>query len=342
MGARIGIVGGTGYTGSELVRLLLDHPNVSLAVVTSRGEAGRGLTEVFPHLAGRVDLRFEPPQIQVLAGCDLVFFASPNGVAMEQVPELLERGVRVVDLAADFRLRDAADWAHWYGKPHACPELLAEAVYGLPELNRERTRDARLVANPGCYPTAVTLGVLPLLQEGLLADDSVIADVKSGVSGAGRTSRTDLLFAEANENFKAYNVFAHRHHPEISQTLDVITGRRVDLVFVPHLVPMTRGILATLHLRAAANDGDLQGCFERQYAAEPFVRVLPGGSHPQTREVSGTNECRIAVHRDGTRVVIISVIDNLVKGAAGQAIQNMNLMLGFEETAGLRRIPVLP
>ena len=342
MNARIGIVGGTGYTGSELIRLLSGHPEVTLAVVTSRGEAGRDLGDLFPHLAGRVQLRFEPPATDILAGCDLVFFAAPNGVAMEQVPELLDSGTKVIDLAADFRLRSASTWSQWYGKPHTCPEYLDVAVYGLPELHREEIRSARLVANPGCYPTAVTLGALPLLERGSVADGAVIADAKSGVSGAGRTNRTDLLFAEANENFKAYNVFAHRHHPEIIQTLEAAAGHPVDLVFVPHLLPMTRGILATLHMRLTGSDRDLQGCYERRYAAEPFVHVLPPGSHPETRHVSGTNQCRIAVHEEAGRVVVISVIDNLVKGAAGQAMQNMNLMLGLPETAGLMGLPVLP
>ncbi len=342
MTARVAIVGGTGYTGSELMRLLARHPGVELAVVTSRGEVGRPVERVFPHLAGRTALNFSEPDTATLAGCDLVFFASPNGVAMQQVPELLARDTRVVDLAADFRLRDAAAWEQWYQQVHACPELLAEAVYGLPEINRAAIAGARLVANPGCYPTAVTLGMLPVLEQGLLEDGRVIADAKSGVSGAGRTARTDLLYAEANENFKAYGVFAHRHHPEITQTLEQAAGGAVDLVFVPHLLPMTRGILATLHLRAADGGTDLQQLFAQRYADEPFVRVLPPGSHPETRHVAGTNECRIAVHRNGERVVVLSVIDNLVKGAAGQAIQNMNLMLGLDETAGLDCAAVLP
>jgi N-acetyl-gamma-glutamyl-phosphate reductase len=340
---KVAIVGGTGYTGVELLRLLLQHPRVELAVITSRGEAGRPVSALFPSLAGRLDLAFSDVDVRTLATCDVVFFATPNGVAMQQVPTLLDAGARVIDLAADFRLRDPAAWERWYGMPHACPQLLEEAVYGLPELNRDKISRARLIANPGCYPTAVTLGFLPLLEAGLIDGSDLIADCKSGVSGAGRHVRADLAFCEANENFKAYGVFAHRHQPEITQTLSsVAASTLVDLTFVPHLLPLNRGIHATLYARRRSVATDLQTLYEARYRDEPFVRVLPAGSHPQTSEVRAGNNCAISVHADGSRVVVLSVIDNLVKGAAGQAIQNMNLMCGLEETLGLRQAALVP
>ncbi len=341
---KAGIVGGTGYTGVELLRLLAAHPAVELALITSRGEKGVEVGELFPNLRGRVNLAFVEPDDAALKGCDVVFFATPNGTAMKSVPALLEGGVKVIDLAADFRLRQAADWERWYGMPHACPELLAEAVYGLPEVNRDAIRAARLVANPGCYPTAVQLGFLPLLEAGAIDPQSLIADAKSGVSGAGRKAEVGILLCEAGDNFKAYNVPAHRHWPEICQGLVAVAGGPVDLVFVPHLTPMIRGIHATLYATLTDPSVDLQALFERRYAAEPFVDVLPPKSHPETRGVRGANQCRLAVHRprDGKTVVVLSVIDNLVKGAAGQAIQNMNLMFGLPETAGLEGIALLP
>jgi N-acetyl-gamma-glutamyl-phosphate reductase len=341
---KVAIVGGTGYTGVELLRLLLQHPRVELAVITSRGEAGRPVSGLFPSLAGRLELAFSDVDVRTLATCDVVFFATPNGVAMQQVPTLLDAGARVIDLAADFRLRDAAQWERWYGMPHACPQFLEEAVYGLPELNRERIAAARLVANPGCYPTAVTLGFMPLLEAGLVDSGDLIADCKSGVSGAGRHVRADLAFCETNENFKAYGVFAHRHQPEIAQTLAAVTAGAVpQLTFVPHLLPLNRGIHATLYARLRAGAAsDLQALYESRYRQEPFVRVLPPGSHPQIAEVRAGNDCAIAVHAAADRVVVLSVIDNLVKGAAGQAIQNMNLMFGFDETLGLRQPALAP
>jgi len=341
---RVGIIGGTGYTGVELLRLLSGHPRVEIAAITSRGEAGRPVSELFPSLRGRVELAFSDVDPEALAECDVVFSAAPNGVAMQHAPRLLASGTRLIDLAADFRLRDAAVWERWYGIPHACPDLLAEAVYGLPEAGgRERIRNARLVANPGCYPTAVLLGLMPLLRAGKLVPGTVVADAKSGVSGAGRAAKVGTLHAEVSESFKAYGADGHRHLPEIRQQLQDMAGTDVDPVFVPHLVPMIRGIHATLHGRLTAGDEDLQALFERSYAAEPFVDVLPAGSHPETRSVRGSNVCRIAVHRlQGGRVVVLSVIDNLVKGAAGQAVQNMNLMLGWPESAGLEMAPLLP
>ncbi len=342
---RVGIVGGTGYTGVELLRLLVRHPDVELAVITSRSEAGRPVADLFPNLRGHTALAFSEPDPRRLAGCDLVFFATPNGIAMKQAPALLEAGVRVIDLAADFRIRDVALWEEWYGMEHASPGLVAEAVYGLPELNREAIREARLVANPGCYPTAVTLGLLPLLESGAATLEGLVADCKSGVSGAGRGANAAMLMAETGESFKAYAVPGHRHRPEIEQTLSAVLERPVALTFVPHLVPMIRGIHATLYvpLRAGA-EVDLQALYERRYAGEPFVDVLPPGAHPETRSVRGANHCRIAVHRPAGRdtAVVLAVIDNLVKGAAGQAMQNMNLMFGLPETRGLELVGLLP
>ena len=344
MAIRVGIVGGTGYTGVELLRLLARHPEVELKAITSRGDAGKPVADMFPSLRGHVGLAFSDPAQAALDECDAVFFATPNGIAMQQVPALLDAGVKVIDLAADFRLKNAADWEKWYGMPHACPHLLEQAVYGLPEVNREQIRTARLVANPGCYPTAVQLGFIPLIEAGIVDAKGLIADAKSGVSGAGRKAEVHTLFAEASDNFKAYGVGGHRHLPEISQGLSAVASRDVGLTFVPHLTPLIRGIHATLYARLSAECGDLQSLYERRYANERFVDVLPAGSHPETRSVRASNVCRIAVHRPqgGDTVVVLSVIDNLVKGAAGQAVQNLNLMFGFDESCGLELVPVLP
>jgi len=341
---KVGIIGATGYTGVELLRLLSMHPSCELVTITSRAEAGRPVAELFPNLRGHLDLSFVEPATDTLTGCDLVFFATPNGIAMQQVPELLDAGVRVIDLAADFRIKDRSVWEHWYGMQHACPDQLTDAVYGLPELNREALRDARLVANPGCYPTAVALGFLPLVEQGLIALDHLVADTKSGVSGAGRKASVGILMGETGESFKAYAIPGHRHQPEIRQTLSHLAGQDVGLTFVPHLVPMIRGIEATLYARLTRSQVDLQELYETRYRTEPFVDVMPPGSHPETRSVRGVNQCRIAVHRplDGDVVVVSSVIDNLVKGAAGQAVQNMNLMFDLPETMGLDQVALLP
>lgn len=340
---KVGIVGGTGYTGVELLRLLAQHPGVVLKTITSRGDAGTAVADMFPSLRGRVALKFEDPASADLVGCDVVFFATPNGIAMQQAPALLEAGVRVVDLAADFRIADIAEWEKWYGMTHACPEWVAKAVYGLPEINRSRIRDARLIANPGCYPTAVQLGFMPLVEAGVVDMAHLVADAKSGVSGAGRKAETHILFAEASDNFKAYGVPGHRHLPEIRQGLSQMAGAQAGLTFVPHLTPLIRGIHATLYARIT-KEADFQALFETRYASEPFVDVMPPKSHPETRSVRSANTCRIAVHRPqgGDTLVILSVIDNLVKGAAGQAVQNMNIMFGCEETTGLWQLPVLP
>jgi len=340
---KVGIVGGTGYTGVELLRLLAVHPQVELHTITSRADAGTPVSRMFPSLRGYVHLDFVHPDEAHLDQCDLVFFATPNGIAMQQVSALLDAGVRVIDLAADFRIKDIAEWEKWYGMSHACPELVAEAVYGLPEVNREQIKQARLVANPGCYPTAVQLGFLPLLEAGLVDDATLIADAKSGVSGAGRKAEIGILFSETSDSFKAYGVPGHRHLPEIKQGLTQVAGHNVGLTFVPHLVPMIRGIHATLYA-GLHSEADLQALYEQRYADEAFVDVLPAGSLPDTRSVRGSNHCRIAVHRpqQGDVVVVLSVIDNLVKGAAGQAVQNMNIMFDFPETSALGVPPLLP
>ena len=340
---KVGIVGGTGYTGVELLRLLAIHPNVELTVITSRGEAGIAVAEMFPSLRGYVSLKFSDPAQVDLSVCDLVFFATPNGIAMQQTRELLAKNVRVIDLAADFRIKDVATWEKWYGMTHACPDLIAEAVYGLPEINREKIKNAQLVANPGCYPTAVQLGFMPLLEAGVIDPTYLIADAKSGVSGAGRKAEVHALLAEAGDNFKAYGVAGHRHLPEISQGLTAMANQQVGLTFTPHLLPMIRGIHATLYAKLT-KPVDLQKLFEERYSNEAFVDVLPKGSHPETRSVRGSNQCRMAVHQPqgGDTVVILSVIDNLVKGAAGQAIQNMNIMFGLSEGLGLNVVPLLP
>lgn len=340
---KVGIVGGTGYTGVELLRLLVAHPDVEIVCITSRGEAGLPVSDMFPSLRGHLDLTFVDPAQANLAACDVVFFATPNGIAMQQTRALLDAGVRVIDLAADFRIKDVAVWEKWYGMRHACPDLVAQAVYGLPEVNRAQIRTAQLVANPGCYPTAVQLGFLPLLEAGVVDSSALIADAKSGVSGAGRKAETQILFAEAGDNFKAYGVAGHRHLPEISQGLAAMCDQPVGLTFVPHLTPLIRGIHATLYARLSV-EVDLQAVFETRYREERFVDVLPAGAHPETRSVRGSNQCRIAVHRPqgGSTVVVLSVIDNLVKGAAGQAVQNMNIMFDLPEATALEHVPLLP
>jgi len=345
---KLGLVGATGYTGLELLRLLARHPEAEIVVATSRSEKSRNVADVFPALRGAIDLRYADPAETTFEGCDLVFFAAPNGTAMQAVPGLLDRGIKVIDLAADYRIRDRSVWERWYGMTHASPELLSEAVYGLPEINRERIRQSRLVANPGCYPTATVLALLPLLESGLIEASGIVADCKSGITGAGRKAATGLLLAEASDNFKAYSASGHRHHPEILQALEQVSGQAVGLTFVPHLLPIIRGINATVYAQLSAPDAcetqALQDSFERRYAGEPFVDVLPQGTHPETRSVRGVNVCRIALHRpmEGERVVVLSVIDNLVKGAAGQAIQNMNLMFGLSETTGLEYPALAP
>jgi len=342
---KVGIVGGTGYTGVELLRLLVPHPNVQLLTVTSRSEAGMPVADMFPSLRGHVGLKFTSPDDSSLGECDLVYFATPNGVAMKLTPELLNQGIRVIDLAADFRLKDSVEWQRWYQMEHACPQLLEQAVYGLPEINRSAIKNAKLVANPGCYPTAVQLALIPLLETNSVDGNGLIADCKSGVSGAGRKSDLAFSYCEVNESFKAYAVPGHRHLPEIKQGLSAAAGKAVELVFVPHLTPMIRGIHATVYAKSGpAKLETLQQLFEKRYENEVFVDVLPPGSHPDTRSVKGSNHCRIAIHQPqgGDTLVVLSVIDNLVKGAAGQAVQNMNIMFGLNESSGLNNPALVP
>jgi N-acetyl-gamma-glutamyl-phosphate reductase len=341
---KVGIVGGTGYTGVELLRLLAAHADVDVVAITSRAECGRRVDDLFPNLRGHYDLAFSEPDVQLLAACDVVFFATPHNVAMNLVPELLAADARVIDLSADYRLRDASLWARWYGESHASPELLPEAVYGLPELNRQQIASARLVACPGCYPTSVQLGFMPLLARGLVDPKQLIASSASGVSGAGRQAKIDNLLSETADSFKAYGVSGHRHLPEIEQGLSDIARQPVEITFVPHLLPIVRGIHSTMFARLTDTSVDVQALYEDCYADEPFVDVLPSGVFPQTRTVKGANRCQIsiAVPQQRNTVVVMATIDNLVKGASGQAVQNMNIMLGLDETAGLQQIGLLP
>ncbi|MDX2463218.1 MAG: N-acetyl-gamma-glutamyl-phosphate reductase [Porticoccus sp.] len=341
---KVGIVGGTGYTGVELLRLLAVHPHVEVVAITSRGEAGRAVDDLFPNLRGHYNLRFTDPSAGELDHCDVVFFATPHGVAQSTVPGLLERGIKVIDLSADFRIRDVALWEKWYNQPHACPELIDQAVYGLPEVNREEIKKASLIACPGCYPTSVQLGFKPLLEKGLVDLDDLIANAASGASGAGRQANVANLLTEVSDSFKAYGVSGHRHLPEIEQGLVEIAGAPVRLTFVPHLLPMIRGIHSTLYATLKVKEVDLQQLYEDCFRDEPFVDVMPAGSHPQTRSVKGSNTCRISVFRPqgGDKVVVLVVEDNLVKGASGQAIQNMNILFGFPESAGLNAPALLP
>jgi N-acetyl-gamma-glutamyl-phosphate reductase len=345
---KVGIVGGTGYTGVELLRLLSQHPNVKLTAITSRKESGTLVADMYPNLRGHVALAFSTPEEAALTDCDVVFFATPHGVAMSQANELLGAGVKIIDLAADFRLQDTAVFEQWYKMPHACPDVLRESVYGLPELNRDAIAKARVVGNPGCYPTTVLLGLAPLLKpEPLIDVTDIIADAKSGVSGAGRGASVGSLFSEVSDSFKAYGVSGHRHQPEIKAQLDLLTQSPVNLTFVPHLVPMVRGMLTTLHVKLLpqAREVDLQGLFESFYAGEHFVDVMPAGSLPETRSVRASNHLRLALHRSPghqDRLIILAVQDNLVKGASGQAVQNMNLMFGLPEATGLNQVAILP
>jgi len=343
---KIGIVGGTGYTGVELLRILATHPQAQITAITSRKEDGLPVSEMYPSLRGRVDIAFSAPDKANLKECDVVFFATPHGVAMAQAPELLAAGVKVIDLAADFRMKNVAEFEKWYGIPHTCTDVLDEAVYGLPELNRAAIKTARVVGNPGCYPTTMQLGFAPLLKAGIIDAGNLIADCKSGVSGAGRKAELGLLFSETSDTFKAYGVSGHRHTPETIEQLQRISKDQIGLLFTPHLVPMIRGMHSTLYARlnTEISNEELQALFENAYKDEVFVDVLPFGSHPETRSTRASNMLRLALHRpnNGDTVVILVVQDNLVKGASGQAVQCMNLMFGLEENTGLMHVPVLP
>jgi len=344
---KIGIVGGTGYTGVELLRLLSVHPHAELTVITSRGEAGLPVADMFPSLRSFVDLKFSDPANANLSDCDVVFFATPHGIAMAQAPGLVKAGVKVIDLAADFRLQDTNIFEKWYKMPHSCADILKDAVYGVPELYRDKIKSAKVIGNPGCYPTTVLLGLAPLLEQGLIDFSApIVADSKSGVSGAGRKAEVATLFAEASDNMKAYGVSGHRHHPEIHAQITQLAGINVDFIFVPHLIPMIRGMLSTIYVKLSTKSHrlDLQDLFEKRYADERFVDVLPAGILPETRSVRGSNQLRIALHKqaDTEYLTILVVQDNLVKGAAGQAVQNMNIMFAFDENAGLEVVPLLP
>ncbi|ENW90847.1 N-acetyl-gamma-glutamyl-phosphate reductase [Acinetobacter sp. CIP 53.82] len=346
----VGIVGGTGYTGVELLRLLLRHPEVQVTVLTSRTEAGRRVDDMFPSLRGHTDLCYSDLNIEDLKQCDVVFFATPHGVAMKHAADLVAANTKVIDLAADFRLQDLAQFEKWYGMEHACPDILKDSVYGLSELNREQIKTAQVIGNPGCYPTTVQLGLAPLLKsaETLIKPKSIIIDAKSGVSGAGRKASLGMIYSENADNFKAYGVAGHRHHPEIVEALENISGQKDvfnHIVFVPHLVPMIRGMLSTMYidLTDAGDATDVQALYEQFYAQEQFVDVMPAGSSPETRSVRGANQLRIALYKPQPKKLVVLVAqDNLVKGAAGQAVQNMNLMFGFTEQAGLEVIGLLP
>ena len=343
----VGIIGGTGYTGVELLRLLAIHSEVNLQVITSRSEAGKLVSDLYPSLRGQCDIVFTEPDVQALKQCEVVFSATPNGVLMNIARELLEAGVKLIDLAADFRIQDISTWEKWYGKKHSCPELVAKAVYGMPEMNREMIKNADIIANPGCYVTATTLALLPLVgtnsEDAVIALDGIVVDAKSGVTGAGRGASVATLYSEVTDSFKAYGVAGHRHHPEITQNLSITAGQSVDLTFLPHLVPMQRGILASIYVDLQS-DADIAACYEARYKDEPFVDILPAGIFPETRSVRASNMCRIAFCQPkvGSKLVILSVIDNLTKGAAGQAVQNFNLMFGFDEKTALYNPAVMP
>jgi len=343
---KVGIYGASGYTGQELLRLLIGHPDADVVAITSRKFKDMPVSEVYPAFAGMADLRFvdSSPQ-QLVSSCDVVFLALPHGKAMLVVPVFVAAGVKVIDLSADFRLRDVSVYEAWYVK-HTAPDLLQNAAYGLPELYRDEVKGANLVANPGCYPTSIILGVAPLLKEGCIDPSSIIADSKSGVSGAGRDLQLGSLFCEANEGFKAYKIGSHRHTPEIEQELGRIADTAVTISFTPHLVPVNRGILSTIYadLKGKISQSEIIDIYRRFYADEKFVRICEGGSLPNISSVRGSNFCDIGCVVDGRtgRVVIVSAIDNLVKGASGQAVQNMNLMCGLPEDTGLNHISLFP
>lgn len=335
------IIGANGYGGIELIRLLAQHPHVNLQLLISRSEAGQKVVDIFPHLRGACDaLEYVSPYDANWDDIEVCFFATPHTVAMGQTASLLAKGIKVIDLSADFRIKDQLTWEQWYATRHTEPELIEKAVYGLPELNRKEIQQADLIACPGCYPTAIQLGLMPLLQQGLLANETIIADAKSGISGAGRSASVNMLFSERTENFEAYATAGHRHYPEIKQQLEMMGSGEVNLIFTPHLLPAVRGIYATIYAKLANPEIDVQSVFEKAYQQEPFVNVLPTGAHPQTKSVASTNQVQIAVARppQSDYVTVLVVEDNLIKGAAGQAVQCMNIRWGLPETAGLTQL----
>lgn len=351
----VGIVGGTGYTGVELLRILSRHPLVIVKYLTSRSEAGKSVSEIFPSLRGVCDLAFcdmtDETMAMMARDCDVVFFATPHGVAMAHTPALVEQGVKVIDLGADFRLQSLDEFEQWYGMAHTCPDILKDSVYGLTEVTRAKVATAKVIANPGCYPTTAILGLKPIIdtenmQQQALVDGRIIIDAKSGISGAGRQGKLAISYAETADNFSAYGVAGHRHSPEIAQGVQAVLGADFDhrIRFVPHLVPMIRGMFSTIHvpLSQAGEQVDWQAVFESVYADEYFIDVLPKGVLPDTRSVKASNKLRIAIHQQADMLTVLVVQDNLVKGAAGQAVQNMNVMFGFDETIGLTLVPITP
>jgi N-acetyl-gamma-glutamyl-phosphate reductase len=346
MKTKVGIVGATGYTGVELLRLLLLHPEVEVNALTSQKYAGVSIDQVFPSLKKHLQLKCEELAVdQVSKKADFIFAAVPHKTAMEIVPLFYQQGKKVVDLSADFRFKDAAIYEKWYQK-HTRPDLLSESVYGLPELHREKIRKAKIVGNPGCYPTGALIGLIPLVKKGFISLESIIVDAKSGVSGAGRDVVLESLFCEVNEGVKAYKIFAHRHTPEIEQELSQVVQKEIKVTFVPHLIPMDRGILSTVYVRLMKKmkTEELLNVFQEVYQGEPFLRIYPKGKLPNTKDVRGSNFCDIGamVSEADDRAVIVTAIDNLVKGASGEAVQNMNIMLGYPETMGLDVLPLFP
>ncbi|HIM95124.1 MAG TPA: N-acetyl-gamma-glutamyl-phosphate reductase [Gammaproteobacteria bacterium] len=341
---KAGIIGGTGYTGVELLRLLHNHAQVEVIAISSRSEAGQLVGEFFPSLAGQTDLAFTAPDDAVLDKCDVIFFATPHGVAMETAGTFINKGIKVIDLGPDFRLRDKNEYAQWYGLENFHDDLLASSVYGLSEINREQIKEAQLIGNPGCFPTTVLLALKPLIEKNLIDLSNIIVDSKTGVSGAGRGANQAMLLCETSESVKAYGVSGHRHYPEIKQELSLLAdGKPIGLTFIPHLVPMIRGMESTIYVDLLDADVDVQSTLETAYKDEHFVTVLGAGVVPETRNVKSSNFCQIAAQKTvGGKLVVTSVIDNLIKGAAGQAIQNMNIMFDIDERLGLEQIGLLP
>jgi len=342
---KVGIVGGSGYTGVELLRLLADHPYVKLKVITSRRDNGVAISDVYPSFRQKTDLKFSTLDKDSLIECDIVFFATPCGIAMSQATRLIKSNIKVIDLGADFRLQDTSTFEKYYKIKHSCPDLLKEAIYGLPELNRTAIKSAKIIGNPGCYPTTIQIALAPLLRADAVDTSRIIADCKSGISGAGRKAELALLFSEINDNFKAYGISGHRHVPEIIEQLRKLTAKKIDLLFTPHLVPMVRGMYSTIYapLLKDFSTRELQSIFRNAYKNEPFIDVMPLGSYPETRFTRGSNMLQLSLHRprDSDIVILVSQ-DNLLKGAAGQAVQCMNLMYDLEETTGLLHIPIIP
>jgi N-acetyl-gamma-glutamyl-phosphate reductase len=343
---KVGIIGASGYTGQELVRILASHPKVEITVATSERFAGSAIDEIFPSLKGVIDLRLSKLSVQRVAReSDIIFTALPHGQSMKVVAECIKRGKRVIDLSADFRLKDKDLYERWYGK-HTCPDLLLEAIYGLPEIYRDEVKNAQLVANPGCYPTSAIIALAPLVEAGMIAFSGIVVDAKSGVSGAGRNPSMTNLFCEVAEGLKAYAVAQHRHAPEMDQVLSARAGEHIHILFVPHLIPINRGILSTSYARVVgeASTERAYAVYQGHYGNEPFIRLCPSGTFPSTTEVRGSNYCDLGVLADDSsgQLIVISAIDNLVKGASGQAVQNMNIMCGFPETMGLEQVPLAP